>query len=71
MRICLNWRPGLPGRQGEAEKIYFNAVGLFYIDVTLAYTMYKRSLAAGAGRPLVLQSTVLFEHQNLQSHLRL
>ena len=60
-----------PGRQAEAEKIYFNAVGLSYIDVALAYAMYKRSLAAGADRPLVLQRTVLFEHQNLQSQLRL
>jgi ornithine cyclodeaminase/alanine dehydrogenase-like protein (mu-crystallin family) len=60
-----------PGRQAEAGKIYFNAVGLSYIDVALAYAMYKRSLAAGAGRPLVLQSAMLFEHQNLQSRLRL
>lgn len=32
------------GRVTETEKIYFNAVGLSYLDVALAYSFYKKAL---------------------------
>ena len=35
-----------PGREGDDERIYFNAVGLAYIDVGIAIAMFER-----AGKP--------------------
>ena len=33
-----------PGRQNDEENIYFNAVGLAYVDVAIAYAMYEQAL---------------------------
>lgn len=50
------------GRENEKEYIYFNAVGLSYIDVTLAYTMFSKAAAANAGKLLPMQEKMIFEH---------
>jgi len=34
-----------PGRENDSEKIYFNPVGLSYVDVALANAFYKRTLS--------------------------
>lgn len=50
-----------PGRENEKEFIYFNAVGLAYTDVSIAYAMYERVLQAGLGRWTYLQENMIFE----------
>ena len=36
-----------PGRENESEFIYFNSVGLAFIDVSVAYEFYKKAVEAG------------------------
>lgn len=50
-----------PGRENDREFIYFNAVGLAYTDVSLAYAMYRKALEAGKGRQTFLQEKMIFE----------
>lgn len=38
-----------PGRENETEFIYFNSVGLAFIDVAVAYSFYKRVVEKGLG----------------------
>lgn len=54
-----------PGRQSDDERIYFNAVGLAYIDVAIALAMYRRALDADSGRKLDLQQCMIFEHGDI------
>lgn len=58
-----------PGRESETERIYFNAVGLAYVDIGLA--LYKRALSEGAGQVLDLQHCMMFEHSDIMQHARL
>ncbi len=60
-----------PGRQSDDERTYFNAVGLAYADVGIAYAMFRRALESGAGGELTLQETMIFEHADLKDHVRL
>ena len=50
-----------PGRENDGEFIYFNAVGLSYVDVELAHTLYRKALEAGAGRWTFPQEKAIFE----------
>jgi ornithine cyclodeaminase/alanine dehydrogenase-like protein (mu-crystallin family) len=59
------------GRESENERIYFNAVGLSYIDVAIGLAMYRRALTAGAGRELDLQQCMIFEHEDILQRVRL
>lgn len=58
------------GRETEDEFIYFNAVGLAYVDVSIAYAMFKLAESQKAGRMLDLQSTMIFD-KNLKGKIRL
>lgn len=49
------------GRENDKEFIYFNAVGLAYTDVSIAYAMYKRAVEAGVGTQSYLQEKMIFE----------
>jgi len=60
-----------PGRESDEERIYFNAVGLSFLDVAIALTMYKRAKAAGEGQFLELQHEMIFEHSDIASKVRL
>lgn len=60
-----------PGRESDDEKIYFNAVGLAYVDVAIAIAMYKRALDAGLGQDLQIQNEMIFEHAKLNEWVRL
>jgi ornithine cyclodeaminase/alanine dehydrogenase-like protein (mu-crystallin family) len=60
-----------PGRESDDERTYFNAVGLAYVDVAIALAMFKRAEAAGIGLPLDLQETMVFEHQDIISRIRI
>ena len=59
------------GRENDREKIYFNAVGLAYIDVAIGLAMYNRAISAGAGTCLDLQQCMIFEHADIARQLRL
>jgi len=50
-----------PGRENDEEFIYFDAVGLAYVDVSIANEMYKKALAAGVGTWSYLQEKMIFE----------
>lgn len=59
----------LPGRESESEFIYFNAVGLAYVDVSIAYAMYRRAAERGAGARLPLQQCMIFDKANLSGQV--
>lgn len=49
------------GRETTDEFIYFNTVGMSFVDVILANHMYKKVLAEGLGAKVVLQNKTMFE----------
>lgn len=59
------------GRETAEERIYFNAVGLAYVDIAIAYAMYRRAKAAGSGQRLSIQETMIFQHEKLAEWIRL
>lgn len=59
------------GRESADERIYFNAVGLAYVDVGIALAMYQRADAAGMGQDLKIQHEMIFEHASLKDWVRL
>jgi N-[(2S)-2-amino-2-carboxyethyl]-L-glutamate dehydrogenase len=60
-----------PGRESAEERIYFNAVGLAYVDVAIACAMYERAKSAGMGQDLKIQHEMIFEHAHLKDWVRL
>lgn len=54
------------GRETKDERIYFNAVGLSYVDVAIALAMYRRAKEAGAGQTLIIQEKMIFQHARLK-----
>lgn len=60
-----------PGRESDDERIYFNAVGLSFLDVAIALTMYRRAKEAGVGKSLELQHEMIFEHKDIAQKVRL
>ncbi|MGH8931489.1 MAG: ornithine cyclodeaminase family protein [Egibacteraceae bacterium] len=59
-----------PGRQKDDERIYFNAVGLAFVDVAIALAMYRRGLDAGKGLELTMQETTIFDHPRIADYAR-
>ena len=49
------------GRENNDEFIYFDAVGLAYVDVSIANEMYKKAKNAGFGSWSYLQEKMIFE----------
>ena len=60
-----------PGRESAEERCYFNAVGLAYTDISIAYAMYERARDAGVGQTMTLQEEMIFEHETLKDWIRL
>ena len=60
-----------PGRESDSERIYFNAVGLSFLDVAIALAMFRRAREVGVGQPLELQHEMIFEHSNIASKIQL
>ncbi len=60
-----------PGRESYDERIYFNAVGLAYIDVAIALAMLRRARQAHQGSELELQQSTIFEHADIIGMARL
>lgn len=48
------------GRESILEKIYFNSVGLSFIDVALGYNFYKKVCEASLGRDVILREHNIF-----------
>jgi len=46
-------------------------VGLAYVDIALAQAMYKRADSSHVGQKLTLQETMVFEHHNILSKIRI
>ena len=61
----------IPGRESPDERIYFNAVGLAYVDVAIAIAMYQRAKQAGAGQDLQVQQEMIFQHAQLKDWVRI
>jgi N-[(2S)-2-amino-2-carboxyethyl]-L-glutamate dehydrogenase len=59
-----------PGREADDERVYFNAVGLAFVDVAIALAMYRRATGAGKGRELTMQETMIFGHPDLAGYVR-
>lgn len=59
------------GRSEAKERVYFNAVGLAYVDVAIAYSMYERAQEAGMSQDLKIQHEMIFEHAHLKDWVRL
>lgn len=59
------------GRQSDEERIYFNAVGLAYVDVALAIAMYQRAIEKKAGQQLTIQESMIFQHPNIKDWVQL
>ena len=49
------------GRENDSEFIYFDAVGLAYVDVSIAHAMYKKAKDANVGQYTALQEKMIFE----------
>ena len=60
-----------PGRESDDERTYFNAVGLAYVDVAIALAMFKRAESSHIGQQLNLQETMVFEHKDIISRIRM
>lgn len=59
-----------PGRQNDQERAYFNAVGLAYVDIGIAWAMHQRATEHGLGQTLTLQETTIFEHPQIGQWFR-
>ncbi len=59
-----------PGRESDDERIYFNAVGLAYVDVGIAMAMHERAQKTGLGHELQIQNEMIFEHAKLKDWVR-
>ena len=53
------------GRENDDERIYFNAVGLSYVDISIAMAMYEKAISQSTGQEMSLQSRMIFQHQEL------
>ncbi|MCQ2209465.1 MAG: ornithine cyclodeaminase family protein [Paludibacteraceae bacterium] len=49
------------GRSSDDEFIYFNTVGMSYVDVKVANHMYKKVVDANLGHEVILQDRKMFE----------
>lgn len=49
------------GRQSEFEFIYFNSVGLSYLDLNLANWMYQKANQNGKGHIIIMKNKSIFE----------
>lgn len=60
-----------PGRTSSDERTYFNAVGLAFTDIAIAYAMFQRASQAGFGQDLRIQKEMIFEHAFLNQWVRI
>ena len=58
------------GRENDSENIYFNAVGLSYVDIAIAIAMFDRASENGVGMDLPLQDRMIFENKDICSFIK-
>ncbi|MDP6723862.1 MAG: hypothetical protein QF536_01535, partial [Arenicellales bacterium] len=58
------------GRETAEERVYFNAVGMAYIDVAIAHAMYQRAREAGKGKKFSIQEDMVFQHKKIADLVR-
>ena len=46
-----------PGRENDDEICYFNSIGLSFVDVSVAYSFYKKVLNSNLGKDWKIQET--------------
>lgn len=46
-----------PGRESDDEICYFNSIGLSFVDVSVAYSFYKKVLNNNLGKDWNIQKT--------------
>ena len=56
--IVAGWKKG---RENETDFIYFNSVGMSYVDISLALWMYKKAIAAGKGTLITMKNRSMFD----------
>ena len=54
-----------PARQSESEFIYFNAVGLSYVDISLAIWMYRKCINAGKYKKILMTEKMFYEGEKI------
>lgn len=59
-----------PGRENDSEKIYFNAVGLAYVDIAIAWAMFQKASLSELGQSLTLQETTIFKHPDIAQYFQ-
>ena len=52
---------GKKGRENDKEKIYFNSVGLSYVDVALSYQLYQQVKEKGLGYNVEMYQNSVFD----------
>lgn len=52
---------GKIGRENDSEKIYFNSVGLSYVDVALGYQLYQQVRDKGLGHKIEMHRASVFD----------
>ena len=52
---------GKKGRENDGEKIYFNSVGLSYVDVALGYQLYQQVKEKGFGYEMDFHKNSVFD----------
>lgn len=50
-----------PGRENDKEFIYFNSVGLSFLDIALSTSMYRRVVEKGLGQDIEIQEKSMFD----------
>lgn len=50
------------GRESEEEFIYFNSVGMSFLDVALSNWMYKKTIEAKKGQTVMLKNKSMFDY---------
>ena len=53
------------GRENDDEFIYFNSVGLSYIDINFANYIYKEAISRGLGQDIVLAENNIVDYKSL------
>ena len=54
-----------PARQSESEFIYFNTVGLSYVDISLAIWMYRKCINAGKYKKILMTEKMFYEGEKI------
>ena len=58
------------GRQNPMEKIYFNSVGLSYLDIAIANWMYQKCLKASLGKEIIFQKEMIFSRPDIRRFIK-